>query len=375
MKRSTILACTLLALTPLATPAAADAASPGLAAELVGRWTQTLRGVRAWSSDAIALWRAQLETLPPETLRAALETRNWDTLQSILISSQGEAAAERLARATQGWRSGAALDETDPREAQLKQTLTKALGDADKDLIFVPIQPCTTWDTRFATVPEFAGAIGPTANKPALVWNVGGTPFDWSASGGNPSCTDTAVATTYGVTPYAVAYTLYTSDATANGWVTAYRDGDPDPSAATISLYYTPGPTRSTTVVTRVGRANGQTYDVRVASQFASVHATISVIGYFLKSGATALECVDATSTPVAGAWAAQSNATKTFPACPGGYTRSGSSCGYDAGAPSGVVLYDTGSFGHCGWRNNSGVLRDTLPLTATSRCCRVPGR
>jgi len=79
--------------------------------------------------------------------------------------------------------------------------------------------------------------------------------------------------------------TVYVSDATSNGWLTFYRDGDPDPSAATISVYYSPGPTRTQTVVSKSSRGYGTgTYDVAVTGQYGSANASASVTGYFMKA-------------------------------------------------------------------------------------------
>jgi len=353
-------------------PRLADNTSPVLARQLAARWEKMLREVRGWDDGAMAMFRAELASMPSDTLQKALETRNWDTLQAILLTNQGEAASARLAQAVEAWRSGDALDETNVEDAQFKRSIAKSLGDADKDLIYVPIQPCTTWDTRFATLAPHAGQITASSNRPGFVYHSSAGAFNWSPYGGNPSCTDTAVVANYGVIPYAVAYTLYTANATANGWVTAYRDGDPDPSSATISLYYVPGPTLTTTAITRVGRAVSQPYDIRVASQFGSVDVAVSVIGYFIKSGATALDCTDVTADlDIAAGVRSTGSAT-----CAAGYTLTGG--GVRAGINDTQVLNASSplSPGSSSWfasMTNNGA--STKTYTFYARCCRVPGR
>lgn len=395
MKKNFLAVCTLLFL-PLAAHAAggadpsqgvraksiaaqpqrlADGLSPVLAAQLVARWEPSLRQSRGWDDGAIEMFRAELLGMPSDTLQKAMETRNWDTLQSILLAHQGEAAATRLSQLAAAWRSGELLDDTNVEDAQLKRGMTKALGDANKDLIFVPIQPCTTWDTRFATLSPHNGQIAAGSNKPGFVYHSSAGAFNWGPYGGNPSCTETGVVAAYGVIPYAVAYTLYTANASAQGWVTAYRDGDADPSSATISLYYTPGPTQSTTVITRVGRANAQTYDIRVASQFGNVDVAVSVIGYFIQSAATALQCQEvyvANTVIAAGATACQF----TNPVCPTGYSPVAGVSKWISGnaAPLAQSQADpaTSLYASACWNNTTAA---SATMQAGVRCCRVPGR
>ena len=58
-------------------------------------------------------------------------------------------------------------------------------------------------------------------------------------------------------------------------------------------------------------------------------------------------------------------------PSCAAGYTRTGSNCAGTAGVPGGYLL-ETNAAG-CRFRNFSSVT--TCTATATSTCCRVPGR
>lgn len=72
---------------------------------------------------------------------------------------------------------------------------------------------------------------------------------------------------------------VYVSEATGNGWLTFYRDGDPDPSSATILVYYAAGPTRTQSVVSKSSRGYGTgSFDLAVTGRFASTHASASVI-------------------------------------------------------------------------------------------------
>jgi hypothetical protein len=178
-------------------------------------------------------------------------------------------------------RGASALALADPQVAEARQLVAKALGEDAVDLVFVPITPCTVWDTRFASEPQSAGLIANGQTKRFFSHDgAGGNYITW---GGNPSCPGTLEAA-IGGRPFAALMTIYINDATANGWLTLYRDGDPDPSNATISVYYSGGPTRTQTVISKSSRGYGSgTFDVAATSRFGSVNAAAAVTGYFLK--------------------------------------------------------------------------------------------
>lgn len=84
---------------------------------------------------------------------------------------------------------------------------------------------------------------------------------------------------------------------------------------------------------------------------------------------ATALQCAQvassATSIPVS------SETLVALPGCAAGYTRTGSSCSGTANIAGGYLL-ETSTTG-CLFRNLSSIV--TYNGTATSICCRIPGR
>jgi len=171
-------------------------------------------------------------------------------------------------------------------EAQViaaRDLAAKTLGEDTRDLVFVPITPCTVWDTRFATGAPFAGAIGDGVTR-KFYSHLDSTGGDFTVEGGNPSCTE-ANQSFLGVRPFAVMMTIYVNNPTGEGWLTFYRDGDPDPSQATISVFYSPGPTRTQTVISKSSRGYGTgTYDIAVTGRFATADASASVVGYFVKT-------------------------------------------------------------------------------------------
>ena len=95
----------------------------------------------------------------------------------------------------------------------------------------------------------------------------------------------------------------------------------------------------------------------------------VDIVGYFATPLATALQCAQVASG--ATAIAVSADTLVTLPSCATGYTRTGSSCSGTSGVPGGYLL-ETNATG-CLFRNLSSVT--TYNGTATSTCCRVPGR
>ena len=95
----------------------------------------------------------------------------------------------------------------------------------------------------------------------------------------------------------------------------------------------------------------------------------IDVVGYFAAPIATALQCTPVASSPTT--IAVSADTLVALPSCAAGYTRTGSSCAGTAGVPGGYLL-ETNATG-CLFRNLSSVT--TYSGTATSTCCRIPGR
>jgi len=174
------------------------------------------------------------------------------------------------------------VDAGDVQVMQARDLAAKTLGEDAKDLVFIPVAPCTVWDTRFATSAPFMGAIGDNVTR-QFYSHLDAAGGDFTAYGGNPACTETN-QTFLGGRPYAAMMTVYVNNPAGNGWLTFYRDGDPDPSGATISVYYSPGPTRTQTVISKSNRGfSTGAYDIAVTGRFSTADASASVVGYFIK--------------------------------------------------------------------------------------------
>src|SRR5688572_1161831 len=81
----------------------------------------------------------------------------------------------------------------DAHVALARDLAAKSLGDDSRDLVFIPITPCTVFDTRFATDVNSMGIVanGVTKKFYSHLTGGGGNYTNW---GGNPSCPETELA-------------------------------------------------------------------------------------------------------------------------------------------------------------------------------------
>jgi hypothetical protein len=350
-------------------PSATNAQGNALITQLMQKWGNVMK-VKGWSDGAMQQFRTGYRNYPVEVLQQAVEASSFRSMLATLEAFAMVGAEKSLAR---GFRVGdvRAEDANNMLVLDAIGASEKALGEDSRDLVFIPITPCTVWDSRFATEVASAGIIGDGQTKQFFShYNGAGGSFEpW---GGNPSCPETS-QNSIGGRPFAVMMTVYINDATGNGWLTFYRAGDPDPSQATISVYYSPGPTRTQTVITKSARGYlGSFYDIAVTGRFASAHAAASVTGYFIKPQATALECTDVTEVVTIPAGARDFR----FPTCTAGYALMSGGVRASGNDLQTVQASSPNSPGSNQWftsvQNNGGVAKD---FTFYSHCCRVPGR
>ena len=131
-------------------------------------------------------------------------------------------------------------------------------------------------------------------------------------------------------------------------------------------ILYQQGDQYGTAVAMPLNPANGQ-FDL--VEQFSQADLYGDLLGYFSPPAATAVQCTQVTgpSTPIA----TSADTLVALPSCAAGYTRTGSNCSGPANVPSGYLV-ETNATG-CLFRNLSAVA--TFNATASSTCCRVPGR
>jgi hypothetical protein len=362
-------------------PNATDAQGVALLQEVERKFGGVMRSMYGWDAGAFERLYGY-KNLPLTVLEKAVAARSYEQMLATLTGyhaiAQSLAAAKASGRKSYDMAITLPGEEADPLIVAAKRDAAKVLGDSAKDLVFVPVAPCTVWDTRYATNPVAGGTITDGATRSFQV-SKPSTPADFSSLGGNSSCNE-ATAAFAGGTPAAVMLTVYASNASSNGWLTFYKYSDPDPSQATISVYYAPGPTKTQNVIAKV---NGGAYDVSATSRFGSVDASASVVGYFMRSPATPLECTTSVINPGTGITVAANGGGLDFgvaSSCPAGYTATSVACAKAGSVPSGLMLTQGGGlpgsgFFSCSWRNASSTPLNGGDFSVITNCCRLPGR
>jgi hypothetical protein len=351
-------------------PLASDQEGRAILRQIEARWGTLMRDAFEWDASSFHQFYEGYKNYPVSVLQRARDARTYEAMEAAL-ATYAAAIAQRNA--------GLAFDyrKTTPEDLgadaiALRKAAFKALGDNSKDLVFIPTKPCTVWDTRFASGAPFAGIIGDGVTR-RFYTHLAGALGDFSAYGGNPACSENNL-NFLGAHPYAVMMIVYVSNATGNGWLTFYRDGDPDPSSATISVYYSAGPTRTQSVVAKSNRGYGiATYDVAVTGRFASADASASIIGYFLKPEATELDCV--TNTAALNLPAGVGTSVSATAQCDDGYVVTGVAAQESINVGNTIIInkldFTVSGGGFCRITNNTGVAQTAV---CKARCCRVPG-
>jgi hypothetical protein len=258
---------------------------------------------------------------------------------------------------------------------------TRKLGTATTDQVFLPIAPCRIVDTRNGIGPISAGT-----SRNFLIYQTTNA-VSWSTQGGVggaavTSCPGTVMASGGGtlgtVTPSAVLATVTVVNASAAGNFLIWSGVGAPPTSSALN-WTAAGEVLANTTVIPVGPRSGGALDFGVfyngPTGFADV--VVDVVGYFVENAATALQCATTTATGSAGdAVADGAEYTVNAPACPTGYTQTGTGCSYSN--VSGVFMIEhsvEGAFNDCKWRNASGSALSGANFRADARCCRVPGQ
>lgn len=224
---------------------------------------------------------------------------------------------------------------------------SKALGDADKDLVYTPVAPCRLFDTR--------------AGQPSALGQLGGafTPD----SGRNIVPAGACAIPTTEVNSVLVSFTTLNNTPNSGGYITLLAPAAPVNSSSDI--FNTGVQWSASNTVVRTGTA-GQ-FVVYVAT--ANAHVVVDVLGYFTRPQATSLECatVSSAGTTVAAA------AYVSLPVinCPATYTPMSLSIS----AGENVVVADSYTAGLAGQIFVRSLSAVSQSVTAKMNCCRIPGR
>jgi hypothetical protein len=299
----------------------------GYAAAIVARWESSARESGRFDSNYSVDLLAALVSLQPENLLAAGEATTYQGMMNVLATGRAEPRSDG--------------------------PVTNVLGSSFEDLVYTPVAPCRTVDTRFTSAGAFAASTTRT-------FDVDGSNF--SLQGGSA----TGCGIPYGVAR-AVAMTIIAVTPSANGYLNAWALGSPPTS---VVVNYAPGAVIANTAIIPVAPGIGNDFSI---FSLAASHVVVDVLGYYAAPVATALDCTSVASGFVA---APVNTWTAVDAVCPAGRTVTG-----------GGHFTSEGSLGYPGvwllsipagnaWRiwvdNQTNGPRN---IQSWARCCRIPGR
>jgi hypothetical protein len=310
----------------------------------------------------VAVWRAQF--------RAVLERTSLTTLQTIdAIEAKSAGPNRTLMQLYQTALSTAVMDVGTQLAKQMQSAKAAKLGSPTTDLVFVPFTPCRVVDTR-----NVGGPISAGTQRNFYYYNDGATPSSWSTQGGDPGAVAAACpGTVLSVPPGAAMANIAAVNTNAAGNFIAWGGGaSAIPNTSALNWDHAGEIISNTTVVPWGGRSGGNLdFTIRYNGPSGFADVVVDIMGYFIENAATALDCTTATASGPINIGTG-SDTTINYPACPGGYTRTGGYCNGGASTgTSGIYIVETGASA-CVFRNLGGA---SATGNAVAQCCRVPGR
>lgn len=304
-------------------------------ATLLGKWAPHVidSGV-----DSLDEWRTELSSLvakaKPEHLEHALHA---GVYAAMLNALQGRIVTDEEALVRAAERAEA---------LGLTAAQMKAFGDADKDLIYVPVNACRIADTRLV-----GGVIVANTVRSFDVTAVS----NYASQGGDASdCGGVGAAGSFAAA--VLRFTVVTP--AAAGYVTAFAFGGTQPFTTTLN--YEAGVIDGATAIVRLDQ--GASANELSVYSFAQTHLVVDVVGYFQKPASMTLECVSSGET--IDNVAAGSTRNTVAPACPATYTQTSTNCQSTTWQMPFVYIEN----GTCSAQNNSS---GTAQLHASRTCCR----
>jgi hypothetical protein len=355
---------------------AAEGAGQADAATLLQYYPTPLATSPVGAIEDKAVWLAKVQgliaTAPPllrQSMLASTNQQDFDANLTLLEQLQqgtlqkGVTAAKSLAK------SGKVVKAADGK-------IGPNLGSGPADTVFTYLEPCRIMDTRRADVDS--GIRGPLIGN-QLYQLHGFLPQaetqNWGAYGGNAT-SDCGLNIGVGANIWALAIVITILNPNFDSFLGVGDKGTLAETLSTVALNYTHGQGLSTQYIVPQGIVN--TIYFAMPAQL-SANIIFDVVGYFAVSQATKLDCVYLTSVG-SGSVADGAFAFATVsPACPDGYSITGTACNstyISSLVPltySGLLLASGNNT--CSWINKSGVTINAQNVSATSACCRIPGR
>lgn len=225
----------------------------------------------------------------------------------------------------------------------------QVLGSVTNDLVYTPVVPCRLVDTRLTG----QGPIPANGSRDFTVWGE----VSYAPQGG--SNTDCGL---FDENPAAAVVNITAVQPSTAGFATAYAYNTTKPYVSSVN--YAAGEIVNTLAIVDI--ANGiQLADLTLYTYGASNY-TMDIVGFFDAPHATPLDCVTTTSSSILVTSGASGSVAA--PVCGAGFTSSSVSCDTDQ---SGGRLIDFDA-SHCAFQNSGA---GSMNITASSVCCRVPGR
>lgn len=301
-----------------------------LARQIVLKWGGHVQkanraDVRNWAREMVPLFA----NVPLDNLKRAAGAPSFDQMNSELLVSGNVPGA--------GASPALASSEISP----------KVFGDADKDLIFVPITPCRIIDTRVSG--------GPIAANTTRNFDVNSTSSYAGQGGSATDCNGAGSAGSFA----AAAINFVAVTPSSGGYITAFPLGASQPTASTLN--YTAGSVVANFAVVRLDQTAAA--DEMSVYSFAQTHLVADIVGYFRAGSQPVFECL--TTAETIDSVNAGATRNTTAPVCPNGYTQTGTNCESSTWQMPFVYFSD----GTCSAQNNSS---GTAQLRASRRCCRT---
>lgn len=270
-------------------------------------------------------------TADADNLRAAMRK---STLEAAIMTMRGQAVSDAEAAVF---------------ASQKGMIKPLALGDLASDLVFTPLSPCRVFDTR-----SVGGQIASGVTRSFDLYPFGAnTNFAYQGGTAAGNC---------GVSPDAAAVVLNIAAplSSVGGFLTVFPYGTTRPFAS--NLDYNAGELKNNEII---ATSANSTFDISIYAH-GQTHVAADVVGYFIRPGATALQCVETANTDLTIAAGGTGNAVA--PACAAGYTQTSTNCESSTWQMP-FVFFQSGT---CSAQNNSS---GNATLRASRTCCRVPGR
>lgn len=281
--------------------------------------------VRNWAREMVPLFA----NVPLDNLKRAAGATSFDQMNSELLVSGNVPGA------------GAG------RTLTPSEIAPKLFGDADKDLIFVPITPCRIIDTRVS-----GGVIAANTTRNFDVTSTS----SYAGQGGSATdCNGAGNAGSYA----AAAINFVAITPSSGGYITAFPYLATQPTASTLN--YTAGAVVANFAIVRLDQT-AAAEEMSVYS-FAQTHLVADIVGYYRNPGPLVFECVNSGETIESVNAGATRNTVA--PTCPLGYTQTATNCESSTWQMPFVYFSD----GTCSAQNNSS---GTAQLRASRTCCRT---